>query len=491
MSLYPIPGAASTAKSAPTQTEFQAVVLAGYGNQLYPLTEKENVPKALLPVADKPMISHVLAWLESAGIQNVIVLGQKGAQDELNTYFSRVYEGRRPEVVCHEDGLENAEALRRLRDKIKHDFLVIACDSITTLPAHHMLDLFRIQSPNVAAAALFYDRSMECCAAVPTSESATEITAYGKYPHYDDITATTSATVGSDDNGSSTQPLQLLYTTDESDLSSGELSLRMSMLRKFPAVNVSTALHDAHLYVFRRWVIDLIAAKSDIMNIRNDLLPLLLKCQYAPKLPQCQPVLEAMAGVHHKTMKPSLSASSGSEMVPTPMPSPLGSQFSLYQPLVANESPMRVVLHIARTGVAIRANNVAAYSEISRYLARSAEQRIAASAELHARSQVGPDSMVGEGSRVGERTSVKKSVIGAHVTVGKNVRITNSVLMDHIVIGDEIKLDGVVVCNGATIHDKSQLKDCIVGGGFTIERETTAKGEKFMHARDLSTEEAE
>ncbi|RKP24085.1 hypothetical protein SYNPS1DRAFT_23817 [Syncephalis pseudoplumigaleata] len=52
-------------------TELQAVVLAGYGNRLGALTEEENLPKALLPVANRPMIAHVIAWVQRCGIHGV------------------------------------------------------------------------------------------------------------------------------------------------------------------------------------------------------------------------------------------------------------------------------------------------------------------------------------------------------------------------------------------------------------------------------------
>lgn len=35
---------------------------------LYPISDEENMPKALLPVANKPIISYTLDWLEKAGI---------------------------------------------------------------------------------------------------------------------------------------------------------------------------------------------------------------------------------------------------------------------------------------------------------------------------------------------------------------------------------------------------------------------------------------
>lgn len=49
----------------------------GCRRRLYPLSEKENMCKALLPIGNEPMISYSLAWLEQAGI-----IGQS-ATDEL------------------------------------------------------------------------------------------------------------------------------------------------------------------------------------------------------------------------------------------------------------------------------------------------------------------------------------------------------------------------------------------------------------------------
>jgi translation initiation factor eIF-2B subunit gamma len=67
--------------------EFQAIILAGPGNGLYPLTNpistfsfsnKDNnnnnilpnasLPKALLPVGNRPLIEFVLKWVEDGGI---------------------------------------------------------------------------------------------------------------------------------------------------------------------------------------------------------------------------------------------------------------------------------------------------------------------------------------------------------------------------------------------------------------------------------------
>ena len=46
--------------------EFQAIILAGgRGSRMYPLTE--NIPKALLPVGNKPLIWYPVNYLENVG----------------------------------------------------------------------------------------------------------------------------------------------------------------------------------------------------------------------------------------------------------------------------------------------------------------------------------------------------------------------------------------------------------------------------------------
>jgi NDP-sugar pyrophosphorylase family protein len=67
------------------RVEFQAVILCGYGHRyptvtsfkicfliydlrLDPLVQKKSSPKALLPLANKPMLHYVLKWFDDAGV---------------------------------------------------------------------------------------------------------------------------------------------------------------------------------------------------------------------------------------------------------------------------------------------------------------------------------------------------------------------------------------------------------------------------------------
>ncbi|EEF39152.1 hypothetical protein RCOM_0785120 [Ricinus communis] len=56
--------------------DFQVVVLAGgTSKKLVPLVSKE-VPKALLPVANRPVLSYVLEQLELSNLKDLIVKKQ-------------------------------------------------------------------------------------------------------------------------------------------------------------------------------------------------------------------------------------------------------------------------------------------------------------------------------------------------------------------------------------------------------------------------------
>jgi translation initiation factor eIF-2B subunit gamma len=87
---------------------------------LYPLTE--NLPKALLPVGNKPLLAYTLDWLEKAQIKDIIIVTFPKWRVSISNYLSKVYE-------CSEENdiqvLEvppdsgTADALRMIKAKIK------------------------------------------------------------------------------------------------------------------------------------------------------------------------------------------------------------------------------------------------------------------------------------------------------------------------------------------------------------------------------------
>jgi len=429
--------------------EFQAVILAGYGNRMYPLTEENSLPKALLPIANKPLLYYQLQWLVKAGIQDVIVTCHKDIAQKINVYLNTVYDvfnEIKVEVVAINDYVGTADALRYLKekDKLKQmDLIVISCDLVTDIPPHHILDVHRVVNP--AMTALYYED--------PKADSEKT-----------NKEMDTADYIGIDPNRS-----QLVYVASKTDFSS-ELPFRMSLLQKFPVINFYTSLRDAHLYIFKQWIFDMLLQKKNISSIRGELVPLLVKCQSASAdwLEK-----EGLDKFIQNTTSNSSSASSP----------PLTPNNSSHED--SKNSSMCTAI-ICNAGYCGRANTLPTYAEINRFMTRqSSEPRIPDSAEVSPKTQVGPDSLVGDSSKIGERCSIKKSVIGSHCTIGRNVKIIGSVIMDYIVIEDNVKLENCIVCNNGKILEKCHLINCEVAASFVVPKNTQTKNEQFAEFREL------
>ncbi|MDO9523666.1 MAG: sugar phosphate nucleotidyltransferase [Methanocorpusculum sp.] len=106
-------------------TKIQAVILAaGEGTRLRPLTK--NRPKVMLPVANRPILEHVLNSVVAAGIRDItVVVGYKKEQvmTFLNTYPVPV------QVVVQDKQLGTAHALSMAKKYVHTKTLVLAGDN--------------------------------------------------------------------------------------------------------------------------------------------------------------------------------------------------------------------------------------------------------------------------------------------------------------------------------------------------------------------------
>lgn len=103
----------------------QAVILAaGEGIRVRPLTRSR--PKAMIPVANRPIIEYVIDALLKNGIRDIIVV--VGYRKEQVTRFLNGL-GVSVDVVVQDKQLGTAHALQCAESKIKGDFLVLPGDN--------------------------------------------------------------------------------------------------------------------------------------------------------------------------------------------------------------------------------------------------------------------------------------------------------------------------------------------------------------------------
>ncbi len=109
----------------------EAVILAGgYGTRLRPLTYK--IPKPLIPIANKPMVMHIIDSLPQKVEKVILAVSYK--RDVLQKYLEEnPPEGRELVLVEEKEPLGTGGAIKNVEREISGDFLAFNGDVISSL----------------------------------------------------------------------------------------------------------------------------------------------------------------------------------------------------------------------------------------------------------------------------------------------------------------------------------------------------------------------
>src|ERR1700690_3252185 len=110
----------------------KAVIMAGgEGTRLRPLTS--NQPKPMLPMANRPMMEHVVHLLRRHGITDIVVTVAFMA-NSIRSYFGDGSElGVRMVYATEETPLGTAGSVLNAREELDERFLVISGDVLTDM----------------------------------------------------------------------------------------------------------------------------------------------------------------------------------------------------------------------------------------------------------------------------------------------------------------------------------------------------------------------
>ncbi|MBV9933975.1 MAG: NDP-sugar synthase, partial [Actinobacteria bacterium] len=110
----------------------KAVIMAGgEGTRLRPLTS--NQPKPMMPLANRPMMEHIVRLLRDHGFEDIVVTVAFLA-NAIRTYFGDGSEfGVRMVYATEESPLGTAGSVRNAMDELDDRFLVISGDVLTDL----------------------------------------------------------------------------------------------------------------------------------------------------------------------------------------------------------------------------------------------------------------------------------------------------------------------------------------------------------------------
>lgn len=270
-----------------------------------------------------------------------------------------------------------------------------------------------------------------------------------------------------------------------------DIRVQKSILRAVGQMEIRADLMDAHLYAFKRSVLqEILDQKETFQSLRQDVLPYLVRSQLRSELSLhgAQSEENGNDKVASQDNKVTLSQLLTNSSTP--------SFHELYAVGPNGSAPVPSKTHkccvyiASKNKFCARLNSIQAFSDINRdvigdashlsgYSFSAHNNIIHPSAVLGSKTTVGPQCMLGEGSQMGDKCSVKRSVIGRHCRIGSNVKVVNSVIMNHVSIGDGCSIQGSVICSNVQLQDRVVLKDCQVGAGFVVSAGSEYKGESL------------
>nr|XP_023874790.1 translation initiation factor eIF-2B subunit gamma [Quercus suber] len=451
--------------------DFQVVVLAGgTSKNLIPLVSKE-VPKALLPVANRPVLSYVLEHLEQSNLKDLIVVveGQEAAA-LVGNWISGAYVDRlHVEVAAVPEDVGTAGSLRAIAHHLTaKDIMVVSGDLVSDVPPGAVAAAHRRHDAVVTAMLSSAPVSGPSESGSSTGKDKTK-----KPGRYNII-------------GLDPTRQFLLYIATGAEVEK-DIRIQKSVLRAVGQMEIRADLMDAHLYAFKRSVLqEVLDQKDTFHSLKQDVLPYLVRSQLKSEVllngaPQAEE--NGNQKVNSQSNQVTLSGILANASTPS---------FHQLSGLGTNGSTQRThkcCVYIAdNSKYCVRLNSIQAFCDINRDVIGEASRLsgysfspqnniIHPSAELGLKTTVGPHCMLGEGSQMGDKCSVKRSVIGRHCRIGSNVKVANSVIMNHVTIGDGCSIQGSVICSNVQLQERVNLKDCQVGAGFVVTAGSDCKGE--------------
>ncbi|KAH3742705.1 translation initiation factor eIF-2B subunit gamma [Pelomyxa schiedti] len=438
----------TTAAAGKFSFGFQVVLLAGgSGSRMSPLSD--TIPKAMLPIANRPLISYQLEFLLKAGFTEVIIVAHHNSTQAITSVVQDVYQGKiTTSLVTYKDAHGTAEAMAKVRERIHGHAIIISADLIVDWAI--LREMVDKHITNSAAITMLL-----CHRTIPGAQEP-------GMPAIPDEMFTPKDYIGMDGNG------RVVFLAAAADFGE-KLHVRKALLRKAASpVMIRSDLYDLHLYILSPNVLDyLVENKGNFSSLKSEFLPHIVKGQFSP------------------TQSAALSATS----VPEDNGEEEESGFSQEKIDAAiaemtHSCPLPPAMCYAvimpPTSYCTRINTIPAFVEANKQIARGVhtyipwEERqknnfISTTADVSLRTQVAADCIVGDGTGIGDRCGIRKTVIGKNCNIADNIRLANTVIMDSVIIKPGCSLTDCVICNNVEIGEGSELRNCYIGVSVRVE----------------------
>jgi len=480
--------------SAHPSIGFQAVILCGPGTGLYLFTGAEDLPKALLPIANKPMLHYPLEWCEKAGFDSILVLTLKEHHAAIQSYIRshRTFKVQGLYIQAEEassinDNLGTADVLRIAFQKgwLNSDFSVIPCDLVTNLEGHRLAELWMVLQAGFDADLGRRSRRHRAAGDGVDGRRGGLVVCYDAMGEgavkgqETDLIAVAPITKPTTCSSLPEGDVGVLLTRVPTQALKGvsEILIRHDMLTKHPNMKLYSTFRDAGIYFLPHWVLKFIERNPRMSSLCENVLPWLAKSRWQNRrLAEKLGLMDILTGSEASAGGDNDSEAAGEEY-------DVGSM-STMRLRRADNAPVEIPSMLAYLPNAPsmfmrRVDTTHLYLYTSLHLAKSDPSQPSTQIKIDPGSTIGEkaiitgvDCLVADKVTVGAKAIIKKSVLGYGVKIGRGARLMGCMLMDGAVVEENAKLEGCTVGRKAVIGSKSVLKDCEVAENFYVEKES-------------------
>ncbi|MCJ1475550.1 hypothetical protein MMC13_004213 [Lambiella insularis] len=523
---------------------FQALILCGPGVSLNTFTSNpEEFPKALIPIANRPMIWYPLDWCYRMGITNIHLITPPSSAKAIEAALSQnphltslptpSADILVPQSLTQTSGTAEILRLPEVQAAITGDFLVLPCDIICEVAGESLLEAWMIQQAGfggAAAATLDYrgpkmgisgEKSGRRGGLGVWFETKGEGSVKGEETDFVITTPLETPSVPTPEGSLRSHMSRLVYSTTTDTLrditeEKKSFPIRHGLIRKHGRIRMLTTYRDAHIYLFPHWVLDLVRKNDSMDSISEDLVGWWAKAGWqdglADKLRLHQVFDDAEDagkehGSHHSGLLEeemdiaSLSTTRTSALAPK-KPKPQQPEFAsrvstpglqssptispreklVVPPIIAYIHPPHASAPLIR-----RVDTPAILLAVSLRLAKldSVEEagRPASSPFAHAHK-------IAYLGGVAQRCTVTKAdcLLAENVTVEEKCVIKESVIGANCHVKSGARLTRCVLMEGVVVGERCQLTGCVVGRRAQVGREAVLKECEVQEANVVAEE---
>ncbi|KAK8107992.1 Translation initiation factor eIF-2B subunit gamma [Apiospora kogelbergensis] len=511
----------------------QALILCGPGSSFPTFTSNpDENPKALLPIANRPMVWYPIDFCYRTGITNITLICPPSASNAINTAlktnpFLTSLPHPRPDLLAPEGLDQNtgtAEILRlpEVREIVTSDFVVLPCDLVCELGGDRLLQAWMVKAATGLMDDEDFPRGSGGLGVWYETKTATAIK--GEETDFIATAPLAQPTVPSAKDSLLPHLSKLALSMPKDSMKDvveekGGFPVRHGLLRKHPKLRVLTTHRDAHIYILPRWTMDFVQANPRLESIGEDVIGWWAKAGWQPALAEKLGIKKISQGQPSEDQ--GQSRDHGDSVPPSPTthdqsPEASPSRNTYHRKsLVSSKSKEDVpsllaYIHpSAKPDVPLirRVDNAKLLLAVSLQLAKllSIEEvgLDAASVYAHAKKVAYPegvkprttitrqDTLIADNVMVEEKTSIKECVIGANCQIREGAKLFQCLLMDGVVVGKGCKLTRCILGKRSDIGEGSTLTDCEVQENLLVEPKTEEKENKLMSSDGLEATEQE